>query len=136
MAYTEWQPEKVPLLGQEEHEITVIGSGIYLPAKPQTEEQHIGVRATQNGHNTAYRAELIAILGALRLGHTNIMTDSINSIHAIKAMIHRPATLRYHRTRAVLEEIRAAIPGHRQTSPTSSKFGATPAYQEMSMLMT
>jgi hypothetical protein len=55
--------KKVPLLGSEEHEITVIGSGVYVPANPQAEEQHIGVRATQKGHNTAYRAELIAILG-------------------------------------------------------------------------
>jgi hypothetical protein len=37
------------------------------------------------------------------------MTDSVNSIHAIRATIHRPATIRFHRHRAVLEEIRAAI---------------------------
>jgi ribonuclease HI len=117
MAYTDGSQKKVPLLGQEEHEITVIGSGIYLPANPHTEEQHIGVRATQNGHNTAYRAELIAILGALRLGHPNIMTDSVNSIHAIKAMIHRPATLRYHRHRAVPGRNQSSHTGHRPISP-------------------
>jgi ribonuclease HI len=109
MAYTDGSQKKVPLLGQEEHEITVIGSGIYIPASPRTEEQHIGVRATQKGHNTAYRAELIAILGALRMGHPRIMTDSINSIHAIKATIHRPAAIKHHRHRNLLEEIKAAI---------------------------
>jgi ribonuclease HI len=109
MAYTDGSQKKVPLLGQEEHEITVIGSGVYIPATPQAEAQPIGVRATQNGHNTAYRAELIAILGALRLGHPRIMTDSVNSIHAIKATLHRPAAIRYHRHKALLDEIKAAI---------------------------
>ena len=92
MAYTDGNQKKVPLMGSDDHEITVIGSGVYIPGTPQAEAQHIGVRATQNGHNTAYRAELIAILGALRLGHPRIMTDSVNSIHAIKAILHRPAT--------------------------------------------
>jgi ribonuclease HI len=109
MAYTDGSQKKLKIPGTDDQEITVIGSGIYIPATPDTEAQHIGVKATQNGHNTAYRAELIAILAALRQGHPSIMTDSVNSIHAIRATLHRPATIRFHRHKAVLDEIKAAI---------------------------
>jgi hypothetical protein len=90
MAYTDGSQKKVPLLGQEEHEITVIGSGIYLPAKPQTEEQHIGVRATQNGHNTAYRADTM----------TNELSRPVHSLSSrVGAMSHRPRTALDSRSR-------------------------------------
>ena len=69
-----------------------LGSAVFVPQTGQAEEQHIGVQSTApTRHNTAYRAELIAILAALKLGHKKIMTDSVNSIHAIKAAIYYPA---------------------------------------------
>jgi hypothetical protein len=60
-------------------------------------------------HNTPYRAELIGILAALQLGHSRIMTDSANSIHAIKAALYSPTKIRFHRHRTLLEDIKSAI---------------------------
>jgi ribonuclease HI len=108
LAYTDGSQKTIPL-GQEGQQTTVIGSGLYVPATNTAPEQLIGIRANSPGHNTAYRAELIGILGAFRQGNSRIMTDSVNSIHAIKATMHYPMRIRFHRHRNLLEEIRAAI---------------------------
>ena len=48
-------------------------------------------------------------MAALRLGHKNIMTDSVNSIYAIKAAIYYPAKVKYHRHKNLLDNIKSAI---------------------------
>ena len=108
-AYTDGSQKKIPIAGAEDQEVTVIGSGLYAPATNDRPETKIRIRAKTPGHNTAYRAELIAILGALKEGYHQILTDSVNSIHAIKSTIHYPATTRFHRHRNLLQEIKAAI---------------------------
>jgi hypothetical protein len=45
-------------------------------------------------HNAPYRAELVGILGALQQGYPSIMTDSVNSVHAIRAAMYYPAQIR------------------------------------------
>jgi ribonuclease HI len=90
-------------------EITVIGSGLYVPAQETAQERRLCIKATSPGNNTAYRAELVAILGALKAGYTKIMTDSVNSIYSIKAVLYAPAKVRFHRHIHLLEEIKGLI---------------------------
>jgi len=109
LVYTDGSQQTLPL-GPFETDIVVLGSGLYIPESLEREEQRVGIRSNSRGkHNTAYRAELIAILGALRLGHHKIMTDSVNSIHAIRAAIYYPMRVRFHRHKNILEEIKTAI---------------------------
>jgi hypothetical protein len=109
LVYTDGSQQKV-VVGPEDKEVTVLGSALYVPATQGAAEQRIGINATSTGrHNTAYRAELIGILGAFRQGHHKVMTDNVNSIHAIQAALFYPAKIRYHRHRNILEEIKAAL---------------------------
>jgi ribonuclease HI len=107
LVYTDGSSKRVPRNSPG----TGLGSGLYVPATNVREEQHIGIEAagTMKQHNTPYRAELIGILAALQLGHTRIMTDSANSIHAIKAALHSPTKIRFHRHKTLLEDIKSAI---------------------------
>jgi ribonuclease HI len=108
-AYTDGSQCKVEA-GPNGRETVRLGSGVYVPQRGQAEEEHIGVQSTApTRHNTAYRAELIAILAALQMGHNRILTDSVNSIHAIKAAIYYPAKIRFHRHKSLLEEIKVTI---------------------------
>jgi ribonuclease HI len=107
--YTDGSQRTVPA-GPDDIERVALGSGLYVPSQPTEDEQRIGIQAqTRSRHNTAYRAELIGILGALKQGYGQIMTDSVNSIHSIKAAVCYPAKIRFHRHRNLLEEIRAAV---------------------------
>ena len=108
-AYTDGSQKKLAIAGTGGEEITVIGSGVYVPAQNDKQEQKIRIRAMSPGHNTAYRAELIGILGALQQGYHQILTDSVNSIHAIRATLYHPAKIRFHRHRHLLEQIKATI---------------------------
>lgn len=107
--YTDGSQCKIEI-GPEGRETVRLGSAVYVPPSDAEDAKHIGIQATApTRHNTAYRAELIAILAAVRMGHNRIMTDSVNSIHAIKAAINYPAKIRYHRHKNLLDNIKAAI---------------------------
>ena len=110
MVYTDGSQRKTDI-GPNGRQTVQLGSGIYVPAKTDTEEgQCIGIQSTApTRHNTPYRAELVGILGALHQGYSSIMTDSVNSVHAIRAVMYYPAQVRYHRHKHLLESIKAAI---------------------------
>ena len=107
LVYTDGSQRKAE--GREGRKTVTLGSGLYVPATASQAERFISIQAAApTRHNTAYRAELIAILGALKLGYSQIMTDSVNSIYSIKAAIYYPANTRFHRHKNLLEEIKAA----------------------------
>ena len=67
MVYTDGSQRKAE--GLEGRETVTLGSGLYVPATASQAERFISIQAAApTRHNTAYRAELIAILGALKLG--------------------------------------------------------------------
>ena len=108
LVYTDGSQRKAE--GPDGKEMVTLGSGLYVPASTSEEERFISIQAAApTRHNTAYRAELIAILGALKLGYSHIMTDSVNSIYSIKAAIFYPANIIYHRHKNLLDEIKAAV---------------------------
>ena len=110
MVYTDGSQRKTDI-GPNGRQTVQLGSGIYVPAKTDTEEgQCIGIQSTApTRHNTPYRAVLVVILGALQQGYSSIMTDSVNSVHAIRAVMYYPAQVRYHRHKLLLELIKTAI---------------------------
>jgi hypothetical protein len=51
----------------------------------------------------------VGILGALQQGYSRIMTDSVNSVHAIRAAMYYPAQIRYHRHKNLLDQVKTEI---------------------------
>lgn len=110
LVYTDGSQRKIDI-GPNGRQTVRLGSGVYVPGVTESEEaRHIGIQSTApTRHNTPYRAELVGILGALKEGHSSIMTDSVNSIYAIRAVMYYPAQVRYHRHKYLLEQIKTEI---------------------------
>jgi hypothetical protein len=60
----------------------------------------------RQGTTLPNRAELVGILGALQQGCPSIMTDSVDSVHAIRAAMYYPAQIRYHRHKHLLVQMK------------------------------
>ena len=86
-----------------------IGAGLYIPNQNSGIEtgRQIGIEArdVSGPDNTAYRAELVAIMAALAEGHGHIMTDCLNAVHAVRNAVMDPEALKFHRHGQLLSEI-------------------------------
>ena len=80
-----------------------LGSGVYIP---KTEDKLYVLPLTKQGYtNTINRAELVALLHAIKFGATNIATDSLCSIHQIRKQMHRPQDMTDHKHASLLHAI-------------------------------
>jgi ribonuclease HI len=100
------------------------GAGAYTPA-PRPDREYIQQEAGDTTHialdktepeTTINRAELVAILVALRQGRHKIMTDSMSSIYQIHKMLHYPHNMTEHRHAGLIREIVCLVAsGQQQT---------------------
>ena len=84
-----------------------LGSGVYIPA---TEDKLSVLPLTTKGYtNTINRAELVALLHAIKYGATDIATDSLCSIHQIRKQMQRPQDMADHKHATLLHELSQQI---------------------------
>jgi ribonuclease HI len=73
---------------------------------PETEDKLYVLPLTTKGYtNTINRAELVALLHAIKFGATDIATDSLCSIHQIRKQMHRPQDMTDHKHASLLHAI-------------------------------
>ena len=85
-----------------------LGSGCYAAGGgedcPEV-DWRIDPTAAQRWEPHVLQAELVALYGAIYLGYTHIMTDSLSSLHMITKMVHSPHDMTEHRYRTLLGAI-------------------------------
>jgi ribonuclease HI len=89
-----------------------LGSGVYMPAKTECEEQKLYINPRSQGEgneNTINRAELVGILFALQAGSLCIATDSLSSMLQIRKQSLRPQELEGHKHQDLIKAIDTLI---------------------------